>query len=173
MKRTLALLTIALLVITAHRLPAPIQEVPESPTPAPDHSAKPKPKRTIKPKATDENSESSTKRQTPPPQSKSRSTPTQPRFAGTWNGIINCGILGNIEHTLVVDSAQTSMKVWQTQNPSEHSSGSPHITGDTIIADHGWGRVWSVTPYADGQTARVRFQAFLLDSSAVFRRTSP
>lgn len=166
-------IAIAILVTSAHRLPAPIQEVPESPTPAPEQSTKTKPRRIITLKNAGKSSESSTKRPTSSPQPKSQSTPTQPRFAGTWAGIINCGILGNIEHTLVVDSTQTSMKVWQTQNPAEHSSGSPHITGDTIIADHGWGRVWSVTPYADGQTARVRFQAFLLDSSAVFRRTSP
>src|SRR5467141_2637267 len=124
------LLVAALLFVPAHRLPAPIQEVPESPTPAPKQSTKTKPKQTIKLKDAGKSSESSTKRQTSAPQPKSQSSPTQPRFAGTWNGIINCGILGNIEHTLVVDSTQTSMKVWQTQNPSEHSSGSPHITGD-------------------------------------------
>ena len=45
MKRRLALsLTLALVLITAHRLPAPIQEVPESPTPAPERSAKAKSK---------------------------------------------------------------------------------------------------------------------------------
>jgi hypothetical protein len=45
------LLVAALLLVTAHRLPAPIQEVPESPTPAPEQSANPKPKRTIKPES--------------------------------------------------------------------------------------------------------------------------
>jgi hypothetical protein len=41
---------IGFLLVTAHRLPAPIQEIPESPTPVPSeqvskprHSAKPKP----------------------------------------------------------------------------------------------------------------------------------
>jgi hypothetical protein len=44
-------LTVALLLMTTHRLPAPISEVPESPTPAPEQSAKPKPKRTSNPKS--------------------------------------------------------------------------------------------------------------------------
>jgi len=61
MKRSLAFsLTVALIVMVAHRLPAPIQEVPESPTPAPQQSTKPKPKRTVEPKAS-ENSERSAK----------------------------------------------------------------------------------------------------------------
>src|SRR5436305_13732791 len=112
-------LTLVVLLIAAPRLPAPIQEVPESPTPAPEQSTKTKPKRIIKLKDAGKSSESSTKWLTSSPQPKSQSTPTQPRFAETWNGIINCGILGNIEHTFVVDSTQTSMKAWQTQNPSE------------------------------------------------------
>jgi hypothetical protein len=33
-------LVVAVLLITAHRLPAPIQEIPESPTPAPEQSPK-------------------------------------------------------------------------------------------------------------------------------------
>jgi hypothetical protein len=39
-----------LLVISAHRLPAPIQEIPESPKPAPEQSAKRKSKPPLKPK---------------------------------------------------------------------------------------------------------------------------
>jgi hypothetical protein len=34
-------LTFSLLLVTAHRLPAPIQEIPESPTPTPEQSATP------------------------------------------------------------------------------------------------------------------------------------
>jgi hypothetical protein len=159
--------TIALL-ISAHRLPAPIQEVPESPTP--EQSTKPKPKRTVKPKAS-ESSESSTKHQTSSPQPKNQATPTQLRFAGTWNGIMNCGMVGNIEHTIAID-AQNSMTVWQTNNPSARASGPAQISGDTITGTYGWNGTWAVTPYPDGQTAKVRFTAFLLDSTAVFRRES-
>jgi F5/8 type C domain len=72
------LLSIALLLVTAHRLPAPIQEIPESPTPAPEQSAKPK--RTIKPKTTSESSESSTKRQTASPQSRTEAASNRKPF---------------------------------------------------------------------------------------------
>lgn len=166
------LAVIIALLITAHRLPAPIQEVPESPTPAPEQSAKPKPKRTAKARVTSESSESSTKNQTSSAQPKNQATPVQLRFAGTWNGIMNCGIAGNIEHTIAIDVAQNSMTVWQTTNPSARVSGPAQMSGDTITGSYGWNGNWEVTPYPDGQTAKVRFTAFLLDSTAVFRRES-
>src|SRR5258708_1127881 len=79
MKRTLApLLTVAMVLITAHRLPAPIQEVPESPTPAPEQSATPKAKRVVESK-TDHPTTSSRAPSTPNP---ARSK----KFAGTWTG---------------------------------------------------------------------------------------
>ena len=40
---------VALLLSSAHRLPAAISEIPENPTPAPEQSAEPKPKRITKP----------------------------------------------------------------------------------------------------------------------------
>ena len=52
------LLVLGLVFIWVNRLPAPISEVPESPTPAPEQSAKPKPKHSFK-KQKDENSASS------------------------------------------------------------------------------------------------------------------
>src|SRR5207249_3032183 len=60
LRRTLCFSVVAaLLFVIAHRLPAPIQEVPESPSPAPAvaPTAKPKPKQTIKPRPTAEGSE--------------------------------------------------------------------------------------------------------------------
>src|SRR5947207_13310154 len=81
MKGTLALfLTFGLFLTTAHRLPAPIQEVPESPTPAPEQSAKPKPKRTTKPKPKPEASESATNPAGQQPSAQ------QSRFADKWEG---------------------------------------------------------------------------------------
>jgi hypothetical protein len=83
---------------------------------------------------------------------------------------MNCGLVGNVEHSIAIDLSQSSMTVWQTQNPSVRVSGSAQINGDTIKADYGLSGSWSVTPYPDGQSAKVRFTAFLLDSTAVFRR---
>jgi hypothetical protein len=76
------LFVVALVIVTAHRLPAPISEV-EGPTPAPKQSARPKPKRATKPKFTSENSESPGKIA-----SSSQSRPT-PKFTGTWTGTVN------------------------------------------------------------------------------------
>jgi hypothetical protein len=66
-------LAMLILTVTSHRLPAPIQEVPESPTPAPQQSAKLK--RTIKPKVTSGSSPSS-------------SSKVDRLFVGTWEGSI-------------------------------------------------------------------------------------
>jgi hypothetical protein len=74
MKRTLALLlTVALLLITAHRLPAPISEIPQAtptPTSVPTTIAEKTP---IAPAAS-----------VPSPTSKSKTA----RFAGTWTGLV-------------------------------------------------------------------------------------
>src|ERR1700737_3380618 len=105
MKRTLLIL--AFLVAIWHRLPAPIQEFPESPTPAPEKSAKPKPKRTIKPKVASDSSESSTKRQTPSPL-QSKATPQRNLFEGTWLGTLKgLPFAGDVNYTLTINSAGT------------------------------------------------------------------
>jgi hypothetical protein len=161
MKRTLAFcLTATLLLSTAQRAPAPISE--ESQTPSPERSAKPK--RTI------------TKRQTPSSSPKVQATPTQPRFAGTWNGIMDCGIYGQIEHTLSI--SQDSMTVWQTKNPSVRGSGAPQISGDTITLTYD-GCSWTLTPNPDGKTALTKggcggfFGIGAWNGAAIFHRMSP
>lgn len=81
MKRTLdVFVSITLLLVTAHRLPAPIVE--ESTTPRPKTFATPKPKPaptgTARPKSLDRSSG----RRTPAPPKQTRSP-----FAGTWTGV--------------------------------------------------------------------------------------
>jgi hypothetical protein len=171
------LLLIALLSIATHRLPAPILETQESPTPAPEQSAKPKAKRIVKPKAS-ENSESSTNKRATSPTPKSKATPIQPRLAGNWNGIMDCGIAGVIEHTISIDVALSSMTVWQTNNPSVRGIGSTQVNGDTMTL-HYDGCYWTLTPNPDGKTVLVRCACTGLlgiggfSSSATFHRTSP
>jgi hypothetical protein len=167
-------LTTAFFLITVHHAPAPISE--QTPTPVPEQSAKPKPKRTVKPKVASENSENSTKRSTSSQQPKGQATPTQPRFAGTWNGIMDCGIYGQIEHTMTI--SQDSMTVWQTKNPSIRGSGAPEINGDTIIVRYS-NCYWTLTPTPDGKTALAKcgcegfFGIGTWNGSAIFHRTSP
>jgi hypothetical protein len=141
-------LVIFLLALSAHRLPAPIQEVPESPTPAPEQSAKPKPKRTIKPKAASESSESSTKRQTtssPQTHSTHNSTP----FAGTW--VAKTGFPAGV--TLIVSPTQDSavvkgLAIWGDR------AGRPIANGNTLS----WtflAEKWNMVIASDGKTAVV------------------
>jgi hypothetical protein len=163
-------LVAALLLVTAHRLPAPISEIPESPTPAPEQSAKPKPKRTIKPKAESENSERSTKRQTPSP------TPSiQPRFAGTWNGTLNRGLLGNVNYTLIVNAAGTLVKEICSSCDNTAPEHPAHWDGFTITWRGGALNevACALTPDNEGKTARVTMKGFFANGDSVFHRTSP
>ena len=160
------------MLISAHRLPAPIQEVPESPTPAPERSAKPKAKQTIKPKV-NENSESSTKRQTPS-KAQIQATPNSTPFAGTWSGTMNISLFGDIGYTFLIEPAQTTVKMWGTNKPSEI----PHTKADVCRASIGADGIswnwsawrWTLKPYPDGKTALVKVAGPFQNGSAVFGR---
>jgi hypothetical protein len=168
LSKSIALTAILLLVIS-DRLPAPIQEVPESPTPAPEQSAKPKPKRTIKPKATGESSESSTKRQRPSPTPKIQST-QQSRFAGSWAGVIHT-LMGDIAETITVNTTETAMTVVATSD-GRTKTAKVERRGDTLKANFGsWGS-YSLTPLSDGSTALVHYQNLFDDDTASYRRTT-
>jgi cytoskeletal protein RodZ len=168
------LLVVALLLVTAHRLPAPIQEVPENPTPAPQQSAKPKPKRTIKLKDTTDNSEGSRRRQTPSPTPRIQANPNSTPFAGTWSGTMNISLFGDIGYTFLIESAQTTVKMWGTNKPAEI----PHTKADVCQASVGVDGIswtwsawrWTLKPYADGKTALVKVAGPFQNASAVFRR---
>jgi hypothetical protein len=88
---------------------------------------------------------------------------------------MDCGIYGNIEHTIKI--AQGSMTAWQTKNQSVRGSGVPQISGDTIIVRYD-GCYWTVNPNAEGKTAPTTvtcsgFTGIGAGSwSSVFRRTS-
>jgi hypothetical protein len=118
MKQTLALLlTIALLLITAHRLPAPIQEVPEvSPTPKPKREAtKSKSEATPKPKVTPSLS-----------------------FAGTWTGVTIAknagGDISSWDYIIKIPSDEKTIWVnWSRAGTK--ISGSGHQVGCNRIAD--------------------------------------
>src|SRR5947207_6551861 len=174
-----ALLVLAFLLTTTSRLPAPIQEVPESPTPAPEQSAKPKPKRTTKPKATSENSEISTKRQTSSAPPRSQLTPQRNPFDGTWRGTILCGLAGNRDLTFQV-SANGKVLTTNAHFFDWLKTLTPTCDGHTMTWKTTPIQTWTLTPSADGQTALVTgndpgalfgFGAF--NSSAIFRKTSP
>src|ERR1700730_4658596 len=105
---------------------------------------------------------------------------------------------GNLESVVTIDSTETNMAVsWYeaadagNAKTHDHFKPSPtsargHATDKPAfakarLAGHALtasfpapllGRsTWSITPQADGATARVRMQAFMNDFSAVFHRT--
>ena len=155
------LATAVLLLVSVHRLPAPIQEVPEKPTPAVrEHPKKPRPKAT----EAESPAKSTTKR---------AATTAARKFAGTWSGTIQTFPPGPTATALTVDSTETSVTLtWRlANNPPARAI----IIGDTLQATFGSGigtATFSLTPQPDGQTANVRMQAFMNDFQAVFRRTS-
>ena len=173
MKRTLALLlTVALLLITAHRLPAPISESPENPTPAPEQSAKPKTKRTVKPKA-NENSRSSTKRKTPTPTPENRNP-----FDGTWIGtFLAIPFYGNVECTIIITGTGT---VLTSKSAAFGTRTYKSICDGTSVKWTDGPSHAALTPTSDSRTAIVAldngggfFGIGAYSSSVIFRRVSP
>ena len=180
MKRTAStLLILFFLLATSHRLPAPIQEAPESPTPAPEQSAKPKPKQTTKPKATSENSESSTKVKTSSPRPQSKAIPQRNLFDGIWVGTCaHVGMYDDLPITLVISG--TEVAVTKTIYSKRYDSGYQEATCDGQTMRWTDTCNWTMTPNSDGKTAlvTVNFSGALFGinashSSATFRKTSP
>jgi len=159
------LVVIALLLITAHRLPAPISEE-STPTPPPEQSAKQKRKPLSKPKPKPEASESATN------PAKQQRTSKQSRFAGVWVGTMPTFPMGPAAVVLTVDSTETTMAMnWRGSTVTVKAQRN----GDTLQATSPEGiytNTWSLTPQPDGTTARVRMQAFMNDFNAVFHRTA-
>jgi hypothetical protein len=174
MKRTIAaLLTVALFLIAAHRLPAPIQELPESPTPTAEPSVKPKVKAS--------KGETTPSQETRTPSRAARATPSPKptvaqskgaRFAGTWVGTMPEVPWGNVATELIVDETGTTMQ-WQ-ESGKQKGTEKARLSGDTLQATFqvGVAAIWSLTPQPDGATARVRLQAFMNDQTAVFHRVA-
>jgi hypothetical protein len=155
--------TLLFLLVTSQRLPAPIQEVPEGPTPPPEQSAKPKPKRTANPKATSESSETSTKRQTPSPSPKTQAT-SQRKFAGTWKGTLD-----GREWVIVVDANETQGSA--TGGPWGIERGAARINQNTIS----WSYVfnsWSLTVSPGKKMAQVVLHYIGGTSSGTFEKNN-
>jgi len=138
----------ALIVITAHRLPAPIQEVPETPTPTPRSQPNPLPSTTPE-----------------------RADPAQ--FAGTWTGKIKFGgNLNEVEYTLMVNPDATSL-IMKSLRFGEFARPTT-LNGKALTWTAGPknGNVWTLAPNLDGQTALVKVNlAAGAEGNATFQRT--
>lgn len=160
-------LAVLLLLSTADRLPAPIVEAPDKPS-ASEQPAKHKSKHRAKTVESESSSQAKTG-------ASSRSTPTLPlqgpaRFAGTWSGTINQGIIGHVIGTFIVDPSATSVQVSQNLGGGTRQAT---MNGDTISWSTGvLGATGSLTPNSDGQTAQLTLKGLLGSSTATVRRSS-
>jgi len=156
MKRTFTLpLAVALLFVTAHRLPAPEQ------------SAKPKPKRIVKANG---NSESSTKAKTSSPTPQRQAAPNRSPFEGTWVGTTSIPGAGDVTFTFVIN-AEGTIEHETSRLGTFTRTGT--CDGKTMTWHFGLGGSTTFTPNSDGKTAVLVGNNLLGQWSAVFRRTSP
>jgi hypothetical protein len=116
MKIVRASVLITLLLITAHRLSAPIQEIPESPTPRP--VATPKVKKSARSKQSDKSFASSENKLTTPAHVSEHHT----SFGGTWSGVlkdswlkhpVNCKIVVSSDERQFSETADGQTAVHQ------------------------------------------------------------
>lgn len=149
------LFIVALLIASAHRLPAPIQEVPESPTPSPTAAPTSTPKpaapepteaRSKPAKSKPKQTESEAPKKNAPPPAK-----TAP-VAGTWNGhwTNSRGESGGVTITLAEGPGGAI-----TGNPGMSKIDNGHRSGNVVTYTfHRWGRDYAVTLNlsADGTT---------------------
>ena len=153
-----------ILLATAYRLPAPIEEIPERPTPEPKIKKGTKPRPKAKSTSTpNETTKGATKLQKPAISS---------RFAGKWVGTMPEVPWGNVATELIIDQTAATMQ-WQ-ESGNQKGTSPAQINGDTIQANFQVGvpETWSLTLLGDGTTARVRLQAFMNDQTAVFHRVA-
>ena len=173
MKRTLtAVFALVLFLISTHRVPAPIVEPEEkaAPTPAPEQSEAPKRKHSPKSKTVSEEP-SSAKIETRAKPTAAPALQGPARFAGTWSGKINSGVVGNIQIKLVISADARSV------TDSSNYGGTTYATrlkGNTLEWHAGWLKeiTWTLTPNPDGQTAAVTSKSVLgVVTSATFSRS--
>ena len=157
------------MLVTIQPLPAPISEV-ETPTPAPEQSAKPKLKRTSKPKVTSDGSETSTKQQKMLSPTPKIQPPPQTRFTGAWTGVLQTNLVA-IPETITVDPTETKMTVTANDDGRTRTAAAAR-NGDTITATFGLWGTYSLTPLADGSTALLHYQNIMDDRTTSFRRTT-
>jgi hypothetical protein len=195
LRRTVSYLCVAAwLFMTAHRLPAPIVEPTEKPTPTAEEEGT---KRSAKAKR---GVESQPNRATTSSHAGSTlASARAKKFAGSWVGTMSTIPWGNLPSVVTVDSTETAMamswyeagepgnpKIYRQFKPAPASErghvlakpayATARLDGDTLTATFSapllGSSTWSITPQPGGTTARVRMQAFMNNFTAVFQRTS-
>jgi len=167
-RKTLLLIIFVALFVWIERAPAPIvEEEKPTPVPAPQQSEAPKRKHAAR---------STTGEQSPSAQTEIKSKPASApapqgpaRFAGTWTGKVNQGLLGHVQTSLTVNANATAVEL------SHNLGGATRpvaINGNSITWKSGVaGEItWTLTPNSDGQTAEVTMKGLMLNDKTTFRR---
>ena len=162
------LLIVSLLVITAHRLPAPIQEV-ETPTPTPAEQARSK-KSSAKPKAKAAESEAAPKTQARSSSTSAAAPQGAAKFAGTWTGTIDQP-MGTSKVSLLFNATGTSVTFAGRKRRAVIKNDGNTISWHSGLME---GNVWTLTPNSDGKTAHVTLRGGMGGEwSATFNREHP
>jgi hypothetical protein len=175
MKLIRLFLPVALLLVSAHRLPAPIQEIQESPTPKPEESAQQsRLKHSVKSRPKTEKNEDTVKQSASisATRIKTQAPTNQSRFAGIWTGTISVGILGTTEETLTINSAGTVVGEKNSFGTATHQAT---CDGTTVRFRAGsLGEIaFTFTPNADGQTAVASANSIFISNPSVTFRKAP
>jgi cytoskeletal protein RodZ len=165
MRASCIIVTVVSILLWVDRLPAPIVEE-EKPTPAAEKSEQPTRRRSTRSTTTEKSSAQT--------ETRTQATPASvvegpARFAGTWNGKVNQGLLGHVPTSVTVNATATSVEL----NRNLGGGTRPATINGNMISWHSgvMGEVtWTLAPNSDGQTAQVTMKGMLLNDSATFRR---
>jgi hypothetical protein len=149
------------ILMIAHRSPAPIVEEEKS-TPAPEEQ-------TTKSKSKRKSVENSEANQ---PAEATKREPSKPRerFAGTWTGKINQGIIGDVVFTLTFTAGGSQVTDHTSLGTYSHATTSD---GHTATWKSGLLNeiVWTFSPNGDGNTAHVTSKSpFGVNGDTTFHR---
>lgn len=166
MRASCILVTVVSILLWVDRLPAPIVEE-EKPKPAAEQSEAPKRKRSKRSTTTGQPSaQTETRTQTTP----APAAEGPARFAGTWSGTINQGVLGDVTLSLSINASATSVQEASRVGTFTHPTT---IAGTVLTWKSGWLSEinWTFAPNNDGKTAAVTSKSpFGVNGSATFRK---
>jgi cytoskeletal protein RodZ len=165
MSRSFHFLVIALAIcLIARRAPAPIVEPAENPTPVPTAAEE-----ISKPTAKTKHKSSEAAQPTKSTES-ARPKPPQDRFAGTWSGKINQGIIGSVQFTLTWAPGGSQVTEHTSLGTYSHPATN---NGQTATWKSGLLNEisWTFTPNSDGNSAHVTAKsAFGVNGDSTFQR---
>lgn len=155
-----------------NRAPAPIVEQEEKPaataTAAAEKSEAPKRKHSTRSISTEQSPSEQTETRTRKSGSAAASIGPA-RFAGTWTGKINQGMLGHVASSITVDANAASVQLSHNLGGNTRSAT---INGNSLTWKSGVaGEInWTLIPNSDGQTAQVTMKGMVLNDTTTFRR---